>query len=135
RGLFALGQRHRLWAPDFRRGPIAPRLVAALEHLSQTCTGALIAVQRDVSLASFAQTGEALDAVVSSNLLRAIFHKSSPLHDGAVIICDGRIAAAGCQFPLAEAPKGASRLGMRHRAAIGLSEETDADVLVVSEET
>jgi DNA integrity scanning protein DisA with diadenylate cyclase activity len=68
-------------------------------------------------------------------LLRAIFHKHSPLHDGAVIICDGRIAAAGCQLPLAEAPEGAGHFGMRHRAALGLSEETDAVVLVVSEET
>src|SRR5262249_36779096 len=81
-------------------------------------------------------TGDPLDAEVSSLLLRAIFSKRSPLHDGAVILCGGRIAAAACQLPLGQPPEGASvHMGMPHRSALCMSEETDAVLLVVSEET
>jgi len=145
RGLLMLGQYRllRLFAP--RSVPIADRLAEAALALSREYTGALIAIEQNVSLDSYIQTGERLDAEVSPKLLRAIFHKRSPLHDGAVILSEGRIAAAGCQLPLADAPAswsdgnrpqgGGVQFGMRHRAALGLSEETDAIVLVVSEET
>ncbi|MDW8223529.1 MAG: diadenylate cyclase CdaA [Gemmatales bacterium] len=134
RGLFMLGQYRllRLFVP--RSVPVAEHLAEAALALSREYTGALIAIEQNMSLDNYIQTGERLDAEVSPKLLRAIFHKRSPLHDGAVIIAEGRIAAAGCQLPLGEAPPGAS-FGMRHRAALGLSEETDALVLVVSEET
>jgi diadenylate cyclase len=135
RGLLLLGRYRvlRLFVRD--EEPMMDKLAEAAEALSREFTGALIAIQRDLSLASYIESGERLDSEVSADLLRAIFNKRSPLHDGAVILCDGRIAAAGCQLPLAEAPEASSHLGMRHRAALGLSEETDALVLVVSEET
>ena len=80
--------------------------------------------------------GEAVDGEVSPGLLRAIFGKRSPLHDGAVILCDGRLAAAACQLPLGQPPEGSGvHMGMRHRSALCMSEETDAVLLVVSEET
>src|SRR5579875_3399935 len=89
-----------------------------------------------MALAMYIETGEAIDSEVSANLLRAIFSKRSPLHDGAVILCGGRIAAAACQLPLGQPPEGASmHMGMRHRSALCMSEETDAVLLVVSEET
>ncbi len=134
RGLSVLGRYRmlRLFVPD--REPVAEKLVSAAEALSRDYTGALIAVQRTVGLGSFVASGERMDSEVSAGLLRALFSKRSPLHDGAVIICDGRIAAAACQLPLGEAPEH-GRYGMRHRAALGLSEETDALALVVSEET
>jgi len=103
--------------------------------MSRDYTGALIVIQRGISLAPYINTGHRLDSEVTPELLRSIFNKHSPLHDGAVIICDGRLAAAGCQLPLADAPQGHNHYGMRHRAALGVSEETDAVVLVVSEET
>jgi diadenylate cyclase len=116
--------------------PIADKLADAAEALSRECVGALIAIQREVGLAPYVETGEQIDAQVSASLLRTLFSPRSPLHDGAVILCQGRIAAAACQLPLGQPPEGSSsHLGMRHRAALCLSEETDAVVLVVSEES
>lgn len=135
RGLLVLGRYPVLRAFNPGQGPLADKLADAAEALSRECTGALIAIQRSVSLAAYINSGERLDAEVSVDLLRSIFNKTSPLHDGAIIIAEGRIAAAACQLPLGEAPEGATHYGMRHRAALGLSEETDAVVLVVSEET
>lgn len=135
RGLFVLGQYRMFRFFGSPPEPIADKLAEAAAALAREYTGALIAVQRGMSLANFIQSGERIDSEVSAGLLRAIFHKRSPLHDGAVVICDNRIAAAGCQLPLGDAPVGAAHHGMRHRAAIGLTEETDALVLVVSEET
>jgi diadenylate cyclase len=135
RGLLMLGQYRVLRLFGHRQEPMVDKLADAATVLSREFTGALIAIQRGMSLASWIATGERIDGELSVSLLRAIFHKRSPLHDGAVIICDGRLAAAGCQLPLAEAPEEGSHYGMRHRAALGLSEETDAVVLVVSEET
>ena len=87
-------------------------------------------------LEAFVESGEPIDAAVSASLLRSIFSKRSPLHDGAVIVCNGRLAAAACQLPLGQPPEGNSvHMGMRHRAALAMSEETDAVLLVVSEET
>lgn len=137
-GLFTLGRYRlfRIFSPgDTQQDPYVDKVATVAVELARECTGALIVLQREASLQQFIQTGETLDSVVSEGLLISLFHKSSPLHDGAIILAHGRIAAAACQLPLAEAPQGASDYGMRHRAALGVSEETDALVLVVSEET
>jgi diadenylate cyclase len=136
RGLMVLG-RYRMVQYFVRDGhPIADKLADSAEALSRECIGALIAVQRDDALAPCAETGEPIDAEISAALIRNLFVPRSPLHDGAVIICNGRIAAAACQLPLNQPPEGTSpHMGMRHRAALCLSEETDAVVVVVSEET
>ena len=137
RGLMVLGR-----YPLFRylvadqHHPIADKLADAAEALSRECVGALVVIEREMSLAAFVETGEPIDGEVSATLLRAIFCKRSPLHDGAVIVCDGRIAAAACQLPLGQPPEGVTmHMGMRHRSALCMSEETDAVLLVVSEET
>ncbi len=136
-GLFALG-RYRLFRMFSQKvrstEPFVAKVAVAAVELSKSFTGALIVVQRQASLQQFIQTGEQIDALVSDGLLVSIFQKESPLHDGAVVIVDSRVAAAACQLPLAEAPVGASAYGMRHRAALGVSAETDAVVVVVSEE-
>jgi diadenylate cyclase len=97
--------------------------------------GALIAIERDTSLKEFTEMGTPLDAKVSHELLISIFHPASPIHDGAVIIKDNRIIAAGCFLPLSLSSDVSRSLGTRHRAALGLSEETDAIVIIISEET
>jgi diadenylate cyclase len=96
--------------------------------------GALIVVQRDVGLDEFVEDGSEIDAQVSRKLLLSIFMKESPLHDGAVIIDGDRIRAAGCVLPLSFNPDLDPQLGTRHRAALGVSERTDAIAIVVSEE-
>lgn len=116
--------------------PIADKLADAAEALSRERVGALIAIEREVTLAPYIETGEPLDAKVSPALLRTLFAPNTPLHDGAVILCNGRLAAAACQLPLAQpVERTRAQMGMRHRAALGLSEETDAVLVVVSEET
>ena len=97
--------------------------------------GALIAIQRETGLNTYAESGVIVDAEISSELIQSIFHTLSPLHDGGMIIQEKRIFAAACLFPLSDSPKIDKTLGMRHRAALGLSEETDAVVICVSEET
>lgn len=137
RGLMVLGRYRvlRYFVADVQH-PIAEKLADAAEAMSRECIGALIVIEREMGLAQYIETGEALDAEVSSNLLRTIFCKRSPLHDGAVILTSGRVAAAACQLPLGQPPEGASmNMGMRHRSALCMSEETDALLLVVSEET
>jgi diadenylate cyclase len=137
RGLMVLGRYRALrWFVRTEQYPVADKLADAAEAMSRECVGALIVIEREMSLAPFIETGERIDAEVSANLLRALFSKRSPLHDGAVILSEGRLAAAGCQLPLAPPPEGASmHMGMRHRSALCMSEETDAVLLVVSEET
>jgi len=110
-------------------------IVRACQALSQRRTGALLVLQRELELDEHMELGTTLDATLSRNLLMSIFMPPSPLHDGAVIVREGRIAAAGCILPLALGDHLPSSLGTRHRAALGLSEETDATILVVSEET
>lgn len=137
RGLMVLG-RYRMLRYFVRQSqhPLADKLADAAEALSRECVGALIAIQREVALTAYAETGERIDGEISSILIRSIFHPGSPLHDGAVILCNGRIKAAACQLPLGQPMEpSSSHMGMRHRAAIGLSDETDAVLLVVSEET
>lgn len=114
--------------------PVLEEVAHAAAALSHTKTGALVALERATGLTDFAESGIAIDAEVTAALLINIFVPNTPLHDGAVIIRGGRILAAGCYLPSTEANLPAE-LGSRHRAAVGLSEQSDALVLVVSEET
>lgn len=109
--------------------------VFACEAMSRSRTGALIVFERDNRLGEAINSGTLLDAKISAELLRNIFYDKSPLHDGAVIIKDGRISAAGCMLPLSSNGNLSRDLGMRHRAALGISEQSDAVVAIVSEET
>lgn len=110
-------------------------IVRASISLANRKIGALIVIQRDTKLKDFVELGTPLDAKVSKELLMSIFHPSSPIHDGAVVIKGNRVVAAGCFLPIAPTTRISKSLGTRHRAALGLSEETDAVVIVVSEET
>ena len=107
----------------------------AASNLSETRTGALIVMERRVGLKDHIDSGVILDAEVSKQLLVSIFNKNSPLHDGAVIIQKGKLAVAGCVLPLSTSPYIEKELGTRHRAAIGITEQTDAVAVVISEET
>jgi diadenylate cyclase len=111
------------------------QVVEASKTLKATKTGALIVFSRDTELKFYAETGDALNAEVNKRLLLSIFNKSSPLHDGAVIIHKGRIKAARCVLPVSENDHLPPTFGLRHRAAVGMSENTDTLVLAVSEET
>jgi len=110
-------------------------LVEASTFLSRRKIGALVAIERDVGLGGIAESGTRVNADLTASLLNTIFWPNSPLHDLGVIISQGRVAYAGVQFPLAESGDLERELGSRHRAAVGMSQETDAIVLVVSEET
>ncbi len=135
RGLMRIGERRwfRSWSHSARR--VIEPTVTAVERLSQSKIGALIAIERTTSQGGGAETGVRLDARVSAELLETIFWPGSALHDLGVIIADGRLVAAGCQFPLADWDDVDRSLGSRHRAAVGMSHECDAIVIVVSEET
>lgn len=109
-------------------------LLLAVAHLSQSRIGALIVLEGDTGLRTFIESGVALDARLSYDLLLTIFHPGGPLHDGAVIVQQDRIAAAACFLPVTTNPALASQLGTRHRAAIGVSEESDCFAIVVSEQ-
>lgn len=122
----------------FTRGEefsILGELVRAAESLSARKMGALIVMEREVGLKNYVETGTPLEARVTHELLATIFTAPSPLHDGAAIIAGNRLVAAGCILPLSQNPRLVYALGTRHRAALGVSEETDAVVVVVSEET
>jgi len=110
-------------------------LAVAATLLSQQRIGAIIAIERQIGLRNYIEGGIRLDAVLSYDLLQSIFLPSSPLHDGAVIVQENRVAAAACFLPLTVNPRLSKTLGSRHRAAIGLTEENDAVAIVVSEET
>lgn len=135
RGLLLIGANwwSRSWAEEAAR--VIEPVVQAAASLSKKKVGALIAVERSVGMAAVAETGVTLDAVVSAELLGSIFWPGSVLHDMGVIIRGNRIVAAGCQFPLADSDDVDRSLGSRHRAAVGISHESDALVVVVSEET
>ena len=115
--------------------PAIEPVVTAVERLSRKKIGALIAIERTTQMGGVTETGVGLDAVVSAELVETIFWPGTALHDLGVIINQNRIVAAGCQFPLAESGDVDRSLGSRHRAALGMSYETDAVVIVVSEET
>jgi len=110
-------------------------IIRATIALSNRKIGALIAIERDTSLKDFVEIGTPLDAKVSKELLLSIFHPTSPIHDGAVVIKGNRVTAAGCFLPITTVPEISRSLGTRHRAGIGLAEETDAVIIIVSEET
>ena len=124
------------------RSTSSPALETAITHTVLACTemsasktGALLIFERRVDLSSIMATGTIINADVSSELLKNLFYNKAPLHDGAVIIRDARVAAAGCVLPLTQSQNLSKDLGMRHRAGIGLSEQSDAVVIIVSEET
>ena len=114
---------------------IIDETVGAVDEMSEQQIGALIAFQRSTGLRSYVETGKLLEAEVSRDLLMTIFYGQNPLHDGAVIINNGRVEAARCILPVSTSMKLNPQLGLRHRAAVGLTEQTDAFVVVVSEET
>lgn len=134
----ALARVGRGFFPNFsaqEETQIVEEVVRAAQILSQKRVGALIVLERETGLDDQIEAGQTIDAIVSKELLTSIFLPYSPLHDGAVIIQDGRITAVGCILPLtlrSDLPEG---VGTRHRAAVGITEETDAVVVVVSEET
>jgi len=120
---------------DEQQNESVHEVVGAARRMAQERVGALIAFERGVSLAPYRDSALNLDSPISGILLETIFFHGSPLHDGAVILQEGKIAAASALFPLTNNPEVQRRMGTRHRAALGLTEETDAITLVVSEET
>lgn len=136
-GLARLGQR-KLFKTVLHEEEIETLLkevIKATETLSKSKTGALIVFEKEDHLKSFIESGVKLDSKISSELIETIFSNNTPLHDGGIVIEQDRITAAGCFFPLTDKPDLSRILGTRHRAAIGLTEQTDAVVLIVSEET
>jgi len=133
--------RGKLWpaALTETRGEEESRLISEVVHGARRCAqarvGALIVFQRGVGLNDIIRTGKPVDGIVSTELLQTLFFPGSPLHDGAAVVRGGRIVAAGCVLPLTERADVGALLGTRHRAALGLSEQTDAAVVIVSEES
>jgi diadenylate cyclase len=125
----------RLFAKPESAAESIEELAVAASMLASRKIGAIIAVERQIGLRNYIEGGIPLDAVLTYDLLISIFQHDSPLHDGAVIVQDDRVAAAACFLPLTVNPKLSKELGSRHRAAIGLTEENDAVAIVVSEET
>lgn len=134
RALAELGRKHVFASTQRERG-LCDHLVQATLMLAERKIGALIAIEQEIGTRTVQETGIPLDAAVTPELLSTIFYPGTPLHDGGVLIRENRVVAAGCLFPLSQRPELSRTLGTRHRAAIGLSEETDAVVIVVSEET
>lgn len=134
RGLAEIGKQPAFSSAARERG-LVEAVVRAAALLSERKIGALIAIQREIGTRAVQETGKRIDACVSAELLATLFYPHTPLHDGGAVIADDRLAAAGCLFPLAQENESTLPLGMRHRAALGLTEETDAVVVVVSEET
>ena len=133
--LARLGRRLTLTRSSAAESDTYDDIVLAANLFSQNQTGALIVIQREIGLRTYIESGVALDAQISYDLLATLFRPSAPLHDGAVIVQGDRVAAAACFLPLSMNPVLSTQLGTRHRAAIGITEETDAISIVVSEET
>lgn len=114
--------------------PAVMKIVWACEQMSKNKIGALIIIEKTMSLTDIVKSGEKLDAIISSQLIQNIFFKNSPLHDGAMIIRHNRIEAAGCILPVSHNMNIPKELGLRHRAALGISQQSDALAIVVSEE-
>ncbi|MGH9657873.1 MAG: diadenylate cyclase CdaA [Bryobacteraceae bacterium] len=127
--------RKQFFRRAFQRRESTEEIVLALQRLSELKTGALLVLERDIGLRTFIESGVRLDAHISRDLMLSIFHKDSTLHDGAAILQKDHISAAACFLPLSMNPAISSKLGTRHRAAIGVTEETDCLALVVSEGT
>jgi diadenylate cyclase len=130
-----LGSRVSLMRATNSAADVYDDIVLAANLFSQNQTGALIIIEREIGLRTYVESGVALDARLSYDLLATIFRPSAPLHDGAVIVQRDRIAAAACFLPLSMNPVLSTQLGTRHRAGIGITEETDAVAVIVSEET
>ena len=126
--------RHKVLTVDERERMVY-EMINAIDYLRKERIGALIVIERDISLGNYIDKAKKLYADLTSELLIAIFYEGNPLHDGGVIIQGDRITCAGAVFPTSNSPKLNKRLGTRHRAALGLAEETDAICIVVSEET
>jgi diadenylate cyclase len=124
-----LGRHHR------HRSEVFEEITQAATTLASKRIGALIVIERDIGLKNYVENGIVLDAILAYDLLVTIFNPNTPLHDGAVIVQHSRIAAAACFLPLTLDPYHSKELGTRHRAAIGITEETDAMAVIVSEET
>src|SRR5213593_4427694 len=120
---------------NINRSQLYDEIMLAVTTLASNQTGALIVIERDIGLKTYIESGIAIDAALSYDLLVTVFNPSVPLHDGAVIVQNDRIAAAACFLPLTVKPRLSKDLGTRHRAAIGITEETDAVAIIVSEET
>jgi len=130
-----LGSRISLMRSSSSVADVYDDIVLAANLFSQNQTGALIVIEREIGLRTYIESGVALDARLSYDLLATVFRPSAPLHDGAVIVQRDRIAAAACFLPLSMNPVLSTQLGTRHRAAIGITEETDAVAVIISEET
>jgi diadenylate cyclase len=115
--------------------PALNEILDAVRRMSEEKIGALILIQRDIGLNDIIDTGVRIDAHINSSLLRTIFFPDTPLHDGACVIQGDTIVAAGCVLPLSDNPSLGRRYGLRHRAALGIAEQSDALCIVVSEET
>ncbi len=137
RALATIGRRGFLLRPFARHqeAHMIDEVVRAAASLAGQRIGAIVALERTTRLTDYIEGGVAVDGVVSRRLLESVFHPRTPLHDGAAILSEGRLAAASCVLPVSLNPDLGSELGTRHRAAIGLTEETDAVAVVVSEET
>lgn len=141
RFLLLLGQSTDLqelfrWGKDEEANPLSVEdILGAMQRMSKTKTGVLIVVSKNDPLKHYVASGDELDALVSQQLLSSIFFKNAPLHDGAVIIHNNRIVAARCILPVSPNPNIPVSMGLRHRAAVGITETTDAIALTVSEET
>lgn len=133
--LAKLGSRVSLMRSSSSAADVYDDVVLAANLFSQNQTGALIVIEREIGLRTYIESGVTLDARLSYDLLATIFRPSAPLHDGAVIVQRDRIAAAACFLPLSMNPVLSTQLGTRHRAAIGITEETDSVAVVISEET
>jgi len=129
--------RQRMWRPggNSTQVSLVEPITQAVQVLSKRKIGALIAIERDIGTRALQDTGVKMNGLVSAELLATLFFPHTPLHDGGVILSGDRICAAGCLFPLSQKEEMSTTLGTRHRAAIGITEETDAIVIVVSEET
>jgi diadenylate cyclase len=130
-----LGSRVSLMRSSSSVADVYDDIVLAANLFSQNQTGALIVIEREIGLRTYIESGVALDARLSYDLLATVFRPSAPLHDGAVIVQRDRIAAAACFLPLSMNPVLSTQLGTRHRAGIGITEETDAVAVIISEET
>ena len=133
--LARLGRRITLVRSSANAADAYDDIVLAANLFSQNQTGALIVIEREIGLRTYIESGVALDAQLSYDLLATLFRPSAPLHDGAVIIQGDRVSAAACFLPLSMNPVLSTQLGTRHRAGIGITEETDAIAIIVSEET
>ncbi len=119
----------------FQSAMVVEEVAAAVKDMSEDKTGALIVIERDIGLKDIIETGTKIEGHVSSALLKTVFFPDSPLHDGACVVKYDQVVAAGCVLPLSENPDLGRRFGLRHRAAVGVSEISDAVVIIVSEET